>query len=102
MLHVADLSQKQPRTWWLKLRFPSKTPTLQEIKVDQDRVKTKLEEVTNRYPKPEEIRKMYEQTPQLMDQIRSAVIEDLVIDWLIERTEFQNKEVEFKELMNRS
>jgi len=75
---------------------------VQEIKVDQDRVKTKLEEVTNRYPKPEEIRKMYEQTPQLMDQIRSAVIEDLVIDWLMERTEFQNKEVEFKELMNRS
>jgi len=63
--------------------------------------KTKLEEVTNRYPKPEEIRKMYEQTPQLMDQIRSAVIEDLVIDWLMERTEFQNKEVEFKELMKR-
>ena len=75
---------------------------VQEIKVDQDRVETKLEEVTNRYPKPEEIRKMYEQTPQLMDQLRSAVIEDLVVDWLMERTEFQNKEVEFKELMNRS
>jgi FKBP-type peptidyl-prolyl cis-trans isomerase (trigger factor) len=45
---------------------------------------------------------MYEQTPQLMDQIRSAVLEDLVIDWLMERTEFQDKEVEFKELMNRS
>ena len=27
---------------------------------------------------------------------------DMVIDWLIERTEFQNKEVEFNELMNRS
>ena len=44
---------------------------------------------------------MYEQTPQLMDQIKSADIEDLVIDWLIERTEFRNKEVEFNELMNR-
>jgi trigger factor len=75
---------------------------VQEIKVDQDRVKTKLEEITNRYPNPEEIRKMYEQTPQLMDQIKSAVIEDLVVDWLIERTEFQNKEVEFNKLMNRS
>ena len=75
---------------------------IQEIKVDPDRVKTKLEEITNRYPNPEEIRKMYEETPQLMDQIKSAVIEDLVIDWLIERTEFQNKEVEFNELMNRS
>ena len=75
---------------------------VQEIKVDPDRVKTKLEDVTNRYPNPEEIRKMYEQTPQLMDQIKSAVIEDLVVDWLIERTEFQNKEVEFNKLMNRS
>jgi len=75
---------------------------VQEIKVDQDRVKTKLEEITNRYPNPEEIRKMYEETPQLMDQIKSAVIEDLVVDWLIERTEFQNKEVEFNKLMNRS
>ena len=74
----------------------------QEIKADQDRVKTKLEEITNRYPNPEEIRKMYEETPQLMDQIKSAVIEDLVIEWLIERTDFQDKAVEFKELMNRS
>ncbi len=75
---------------------------VQEIKVDPDRVKAKLEDITNRYPNPEEIRKMYEQTPQLMDQIKSAVIEDLVVDWLIERTEFQNKEVEFNTLMNRS
>ena len=75
---------------------------VQKIKSDPDRVKTKLEEITNRYPNPEEIRKMYDQTPQLMDQIKSSVIEDLVIDWLIERTEFKNKEVEFKELMNRS
>ena len=75
---------------------------IQEIKVDPDRVKTKLEEITNRYPNPEEIRKMYDQTPQLMDQVKSAVVEDLVIDWLIERTEFRDKEVEFKELMNRS
>ena len=75
---------------------------VQEIAVDPDRVKTKLEEITNRYPNPEEIRKMYDQTPQLMDQVKSAVLEDQVIDWLIERTEFRNKEVVFKELMNRS
>ena len=75
---------------------------VQEIKVDPGRVKTKLEEITNRYPNPEEIRKMYDQTPQLMDQVKSAVVEEQVIDWLIERTEFRNKEVVFKELMNRS
>jgi len=73
-----------------------------EIKLDPDRVKTKLDELSKTYPNPEEIRKMYEQSPQLMDQLKSLVMEDQVIDWLIERTEFQKKEMEFKELVNRS
>jgi len=65
-------------------------------------VKTKLDELSKTYPNPEEIRKMYEQSSQLMDQLKSLVMEDQVIDWLIERTEFQKKEMEFKELVNRS
>ena len=73
-----------------------------EIKLDPDRVKTKLDELSKTYPNPEEIRKMYEQSSQLMDQLKSLVMEDQVIDWLIERTEFQKKEMEFKELVNRS
>ena len=73
-----------------------------EIKLDPDKVKTKLDELSKTYPNPEEIRKMYEQSPQLMDQLKSLVMEDQVIDWLIERTEFQKKEMEFKELVNRS
>ena len=73
-----------------------------EIKLDPNRVKTKLDELSKTYPNPEEIRKMYEQSSQLMDQLKSLVMEDQVIDWLIERTEFQKKEMEFKELVNRS
>ena len=73
-----------------------------EIKLDPDKVKTKLDELSKTYPNPEEIRKMYEQSPQLMDQLKSLVMEDQVIDWLAERTEFQKKEMEFKELVNRS
>ena len=73
-----------------------------EIKLDPDKVKTKLDELSKTYPNPEEIRKMYEQSSQLMDQLKSLVMEDQVIDWLIERTEFQKKEMEFKELVNRS
>ena len=43
---------------------------------------------------------MYEQTPQLMDQLKSMVMEDQVVDWLIENTKFSDKETEFKELIN--
>ena len=71
-----------------------------EMELDQDRVKTKLEEITNAYPNGDEIKKMYEETPELMDQLRSMVMEDQVVDWLIDKTTFTDKETEFKELIN--
>ena len=71
-----------------------------EMKLDDERVKTKLGEITNAYPNGDEIKKMYEQTPQLMDQLKSMVMEDQVVDWLIENTKFSDKETEFKELIN--
>jgi trigger factor len=80
----------------------SKLVQSKEIKLDPDKVKTKLDELSKTYPNPEEIRKMYEQSSQLMDQLKSLVMEDQVIDWLIERTEFHKKEMKFKELVNRS
>ena len=51
-------------------------------------------------PNGDEIKKMYEQTPELMDQLRSMVMEDQVVDWLIVKTTFTDKETEFKELIN--
>ena len=35
-----------------------------ELKLDDDKVETKLEEITKAYPNGDEIRKMYEQTPE--------------------------------------
>ena len=46
-------------------------------------------------------RKMYEQTPELMDQLKSMVMEDQVVDWLTEHSTFTEKEIEFKELINK-
>ena len=72
-----------------------------ELKLDDDKVETKLEEMTKAYPNGDEIRKMYEQTPELMDQLKSMVMEDQVVDWLTERSTFTEKEIEFKELINK-
>ncbi len=72
-----------------------------ELKLDDDKVKTKLEDMTNAYPNGDEIRKMYEQTPELMDQLKSMVMEDQVVDWLSERSTYTEKEIEFNELINK-
>ena len=71
-----------------------------EMQLDDERVKTKLAEITNAYPNGDEIKKMYEQTPDLMDQLKSMVMEDQVVDWLIDKTTFTDQEIEFKELIN--
>jgi len=71
-----------------------------ELKLDDEKVKTKLEEVTNVYPNADEIRKMYEENPELMEQLKSTVMEDQVVEWLTERSSFNEKEIEFKELIN--
>ena len=71
-----------------------------EMQLDDERVKTKLAEITNSYPNGDEIKKMYEQTPDLMDQLKSMVMEDQVVDWLIDKTIFTDQEIEFKELIN--
>ena len=72
-----------------------------ELKLDDDKVETKLEEMTKAYPNGDEIRKMYEQTPELMAQLKSMVMEDQVVDWLTEHSTFTEKEIEFKELINK-
>ena len=72
-----------------------------ELKLDDDKVETKLEEITKAYPNGDEIRKMYEQTPELMDQLKSMVMEDQVVDWLTDHSTFTEKEIEFKELINK-
>ena len=71
-----------------------------ELKLDDEKVKTKLEEVTKAYPNGDEIRKMYEQNSELMEQLKSTVMEDQVVEWLTERSSFNEKEIEFKELIN--
>ena len=71
-----------------------------ELKLDDEKVKTKLEDVTNAYPNGDEIRKMYEQNPELMEQLKSTVMEDQVVEWLTERSSFNEKEIEFKKLIN--
>ena len=71
-----------------------------EMQLDDERVKTKLAEITNAYPNGDEIKKIYEQTPDLMDQLKSMVMEDQVVDWLIDKTTFTDQEIEFKELIN--
>ncbi len=70
----------------------------QAIKVDRERVLARLNGLVESYPNPEEARRAYLQNPEAMRQIESAVLEDQVVDWLLERAQITERPMSFSEL----
>jgi trigger factor len=70
----------------------------ENIKVDRDRVQTRLSDVIASYPNPDEARRAYAQNADAMRQIESAVLEDQVVDWVVEHARVTNHPSTFKQL----
>jgi trigger factor len=68
------------------------------IKVDRERVQTRLNDLVASYPNPEEVRRAYVQNADAMRQIESVVLEDQVVDWIVDRTSVTDKPMTFKDL----
>ncbi|NND37192.1 MAG: trigger factor [Gammaproteobacteria bacterium] len=73
-----------------------------DLEVDRELVKAKVDEVVSPYDDPDEIRKMYFQNPQLMAQVENVVLEEQVIAWLVDKATVTAKKVAFSELMAES
>lgn len=71
-----------------------------EIELDREILKQKVDELCAPYDKPDELRKMYFQNPQLLSSVENVVMEEQVVDWLISRAKVKKKAVAFKELVN--
>src|SRR5215469_14507737 len=70
----------------------------QAMKVDRERVLARLNALVEGYPNPDEARRAYLQNPEAMRQIESAVLEDQVVDWLLERAQVHEHPMSFSDL----
>jgi trigger factor len=70
----------------------------ENLKVDRERVQTRLADLAAQYPNPDEVRRAYLQNADAMRQIESAVLEDQVVDWIAERAKITERPVSFSEL----
>lgn len=70
-----------------------------DLEVDRDQVKNRIDEICAPYDEPDEIRKMYFQNPQLLSQVENLVMEEQVIAWLVSKADVAQKTVAFSELM---
>jgi len=70
-----------------------------EIKVDQDRVTKKIEEVASTYEDPQEVINHYANNPQLKSGIEGLVMEEMVVDWVVDQAKIKDVSSSFEELM---
>lgn len=70
----------------------------ENLKVDRERVQRRLADLAAQYPNPDEVRRAYLQNADAMRQIESAVLEDQVIDWVLERAKVVERPLSFSEL----
>jgi trigger factor len=70
----------------------------ENLKVDRERVQSRLNDVAAAYPNADEVRRAYLQNADAMRQIESAVLEDQVVDWVVEKAKITEKPGTFAEL----
>jgi trigger factor len=70
----------------------------QGIKVDRERVQTRLNDLVAQYPNPDEARRAYIQNADAMRQVDSVVLEDQVVDWIVDHAQVTDKPMTFKDL----
>ncbi len=72
----------------------------EELKVDDERVKALIAELSSAYEDPSEVIAYYEQDQRLMENMRNVALEDQAIDALLAKAKVTEKEQKFSELMN--
>lgn len=70
------------------------------IEVDSDRVRDRVEQLCAGYENADEMVRNYLADPQVMAQLEPMVIEEQVVDWIIQNGQEKNKKIGFKEYMN--
>ena len=72
----------------------------QDIKPDEDRVKTRVETMAASYQDPKEFIDYYMTNQQALAQVQSIVLEEQVVDILIEKADVEVEKVEASTLLN--
>ncbi|MEO7386114.1 MAG: trigger factor [Gammaproteobacteria bacterium] len=71
----------------------------QDLVVDREKVRERIDELSKSYEKPDEIRKLYYQTAQLLTQVENSVLEEQVVEWLTSRAVVTPKPTTFRALI---
>ncbi|MEO8444435.1 MAG: trigger factor [Gammaproteobacteria bacterium] len=71
----------------------------QQLVVDREKVRERIDQLSAGYEKPDDIRKLYYQNAQLLTQVENSVLEEQVVDWLASRATITPRPTTFRTLV---
>ncbi len=71
-----------------------------ELKADEARVQTLIEEMASAYEDPKEVVEFYSKNKELMDNMRNVALEEQAVEAILEKAKVADKATTFSELMN--
>jgi len=71
-----------------------------EIKLDQRRVMSELSSIASTYEEPEKVIELYSKDQELMNNLRSRIIEDQVVEWIADHANVTEQKLSFQQVMN--
>jgi len=73
-----------------------------EIKVSEEQLRAKVEEIAATYEKPEEVVKWYYSDKKRLSEVESLALEDAVVDWVFAQGDVSEKQSRFDEVLGRA
>lgn len=68
-----------------------------ELKADEARVRELIEEMASAYQEPEQVVAWYYKNAQQLDEVRSVVLEEQVVDTVLQKAKVTDKQVSYEE-----
>lgn len=73
----------------------------QQIKIDEDKVRSTIEELAQSYENPKEVIEWYYADKKRLNDVRQMVLENQTVDWILSQIKITDKEVGFSEIMDK-
>ncbi len=74
--------------------------TSNDMKKDQQKVDDMLESMASTYEDPQALLEYYRTNEQAMQTVEAAVMEEMIVDWVLDKAKVKDEEMSFSELMN--
>lgn len=93
----AELFEEQAKRRVMLGLIVSETVKQFELKPDEERVRELIEEMASAYQEPEQVVAWYYKNEQQMNEVRSVVLEEQVVDTVLQKANVTDKQVSYED-----